>query len=63
MYAATVDEGDTETLRALLAAGANATLKNDEGRTPLQQARRLNHTAIVRVLRDEAANATKGTTQ
>jgi ankyrin repeat protein len=63
MYAATVDEGDTETLRALLAAGANATLKNDEGRTPLQQARRLKHTDIVRVLRDEAANATKGTRQ
>ena len=50
MYAATVDEGDTDTVRALLAAGANPTLRNDEGRTPLQQARRLGHTQIVRVL-------------
>lgn len=50
MYAATVDEGDTETVRALLAAGANPTLRNDEGRTPLQQARRLGHAEIVEVL-------------
>ena len=41
MYAATVDFGDTATLRALLAAGADKTIKNSAGRTPLQQARRL----------------------
>lgn len=50
MYAATVDEGGVETLQALLAAGAKATLKNDEGRTPIQQARHLGHTEIVRAL-------------
>jgi hypothetical protein len=50
MYAATVDEGDTDTLRALMAAGANPALKNDDGRTPLQQARRLGHADIVRTL-------------
>jgi ankyrin repeat protein len=41
MYAATIDFGDTATLRALVAAGADKTLKNSAGRTPLQQARRL----------------------
>jgi ankyrin repeat protein len=50
MYAATVDEGDVETLSALLAAGANASLRDDAGRTPLQQARRFRHAEIVRVL-------------
>ena len=52
MYAATVDEGDTDTLRALLAAGANPALENDDGRTPRQQARRLGHLDIVRALED-----------
>jgi ankyrin repeat protein len=50
MYAATVDEGDVETVKALLAAGASAGIQNDEGRTPVQQARRLNHAAIVSAL-------------
>jgi len=50
MYAATVDEGDLQALEALLAAGANRTLKNDDGRTPVQQARRLGHAQIVRAL-------------
>jgi ankyrin repeat protein len=50
MYAATVDEGDVETVKALLAAGASAGIRNDEGRTPVQQARRLNHAAIVSAL-------------
>jgi ankyrin repeat protein len=52
MYAATVDEGDTATLQALLRAGANLALRNDEGRTALQQAQRLKHDDIVRALRN-----------
>ena len=51
MYAATVDEGDTDTLRALLAAGADRGIRNDEGRTPLQQARRYKHAELVDALR------------
>ncbi len=43
MYAATIDFDDTEMLKALLKAGANRTIRNDEGRTPLQQARRYKH--------------------
>jgi ankyrin repeat protein len=50
MYAATIDFGDTATLAALLAAGADGTIKNDSGRTPLQQARRLGHTRLARAL-------------
>ncbi|HVQ12148.1 MAG TPA: ankyrin repeat domain-containing protein [Vicinamibacterales bacterium] len=51
MYAATVDEGDTETLRALLAAGADRTIRNDESRTALEQARRYRHTELADALR------------
>jgi ankyrin repeat protein len=51
MYAATVDQGDIATIEALLAAGAKAGIRNDEGRTALQQAQRLKHAEIVRVLR------------
>ena len=50
MYAATIDFGDTATLSALLAAGADKTIKNESGRTPLQQARRLGHIRLARVL-------------
>jgi ankyrin repeat protein len=50
MYAATIDFGDTATLSALLAAGADRTIKNESGRTALQQARRLGHTRLARVL-------------
>jgi ankyrin repeat protein len=60
MYAATVDEGDVETLRALLAAGAKPTVRNDERRTPLQQARRYGHTEIVRVLQSSGGNGADG---
>jgi len=41
MYAATIDFGDAVTLRALMAAGADKTIRNSAGRTALQQARRL----------------------
>jgi ankyrin repeat protein len=50
MYAATIDFGDTATLSALLTAGADRTIKNESGRTPLQQARRLGHIRLARVL-------------
>ena len=39
MYAATIDFGDTECLKALLKAGADPNIKNAEGRTALEQAR------------------------
>ena len=51
MYAATVDEGDTEALKALIAAGADRSIRNDQGRTALEQARRLKHAALVDALR------------
>ena len=41
MYAATIDFGDTKTLDALLKAGADPRIKNDDKRTPYQQAARL----------------------
>jgi ankyrin repeat protein len=50
MYAATIDFGDAATLNALLAAGADRTIKNESGRTALQQARRLGHMRLARVL-------------
>jgi ankyrin repeat protein len=51
MYAATIDFGDTEILRALLRAGADRTIRNVEGRTPLAQARRYNHSHLAALLR------------
>jgi ankyrin repeat protein len=56
MYAATIDFGDASTLSALLAAGADRTIRNDSGRTALQQARRLGHTRLVRVLAQQYRN-------
>jgi ankyrin repeat protein len=50
MYAATIDFGDTATLSALLAAGADRTIRNGSGRTALEQARRLGHTRHAGVL-------------
>jgi len=50
MYAATIDFGDTATLRALLAAGAMPAIANPSGRTPLQQARRLGHLQLAQTL-------------
>jgi ankyrin repeat protein len=50
MYAATIDFGDTVTLTALLAAGADRTIRNGSGRTALEQARRLGHTRHARML-------------
>lgn len=51
MYAATLDFGDTKTLDALLAAGADVSIKDLKNRTPVQQAQRLKHARIEARLR------------
>jgi ankyrin repeat protein len=51
MYAATLDQGETGALEALLKAGADRSVKNEEGRTPLQQAQRLGHIQHANVLK------------
>jgi len=51
MYAATLDQGDIETVKALLAAGADRSIRNDQGRTAFEQARRHKHMAIADALR------------
>jgi len=51
MYAATVDLGDTDTLKALLKAGADRRVRSPEGRTPLDQAKRLKHAQLVEALK------------
>jgi ankyrin repeat protein len=51
MYAATLDQGETGALEALLKAGADRSVKNEEGRTPLQQAERLGHTQHANALK------------
>jgi ankyrin repeat protein len=43
MYAVTVDQGDAEIVEALMHGGASQRIRNDQGRTPLQQALRLEH--------------------
>ena len=53
MYAATVDVGDTQTLTALLQSGADRTIRNDQGRTPLEQARHFKHARIADALRGQ----------
>jgi len=50
MYAATIDFGETSTLDALLASGADRTIRNRQGRTPLAHALYLRHTRIAQVL-------------
>lgn len=51
MYAATIDFGDTRVLKALLNAGADKNMRNDQGRTALEQARYYHHTQIEAALR------------
>jgi ankyrin repeat protein len=46
MYAATIDFGDAESVKTLLNAGADPTIRNHDGRTPLEQARHLGLTRI-----------------
>ena len=51
MYAATIDFGDTRVLKALLKAGADPNIRNDEGRTAFEQARYYHHAQLEASLR------------
>ena len=51
MYAATIDFGDAEVLKALLKAGADKSIPNLEGRTALAQARRYKHSHLEAALK------------
>lgn len=51
MYAATIDFGDTASLRALLRAGADPKVRNSEGRTAAEQARQFRHVNLEAVLK------------
>ncbi len=51
MYAATIDFGDTRVLKALLKAGADPKIRNDEGRTAIEQARYFHHPLLEAALR------------
>jgi ankyrin repeat protein len=50
MYAASIDFGEMEALRALLAAGADTRATNEDGRTALDLARRHGHRQMAAVL-------------
>jgi ankyrin repeat protein len=50
MYAATIDFGDTSVMQALLKAGADKSIRNYEGRTPLAQARYFRHASLAAAL-------------
>jgi len=51
MYAATIDFGETGALKELLKAGANRNIRNYDGRTALEQARRYKHPHLEDALR------------
>jgi ankyrin repeat protein len=51
MYAATIDQGDTATLRELLKAGADRKIRNTDGKTALDLARRFKHTQHIDALK------------
>jgi ankyrin repeat protein len=51
MYAATIDFGDDDVLKALLKAGADKSIRNFEGRTPLGQAKYYKHSHLEQSLR------------
>ena len=51
MYAASIDFGDTRSLKALLRGGADAAIRNNEGRTAREQARHFGHVALEAALR------------
>jgi hypothetical protein len=46
MYAATIDFGNAGSVAALLKAGADPKIRNDEGRTAIDQARYYHHAVI-----------------
>jgi ankyrin repeat protein len=51
MYAATLDHGNTKTAEALLKAGADRRIRNDEKRTAFDEARRYKHIRLENILR------------
>jgi ankyrin repeat protein len=51
MYAATIDFGDDDVLKALLKAGADKSIPNDENRTPVAQAKYYKHSRLEQALR------------
>jgi ankyrin repeat protein len=51
MYAATIDFGDAELVKELRRAGADLKIRNDEGRTALEQAHFLHHAQLEAALR------------
>jgi len=51
MYAATIDFSDGDVLKALLKTGADKTIRNYEGRTPLAQAKHYKHSRLESALR------------
>jgi ankyrin repeat protein len=51
MYAATIDFGDTKSLKALLKAGADPNIRNGDGRTAVEQARFYRHVNLETVLK------------
>ena len=51
MYAATIDFGDTAVLAELLKAGADRTIRNDDGRTPLEQTHHYKHSLLESLLK------------
>jgi ankyrin repeat protein len=53
MYAATLDHGNTKTAEALLKAGADRRIRNDERRTAFDEARRHKHVRLENVLTAE----------
>jgi ankyrin repeat protein len=51
MYAATIDFGNTEIVKALLRAGADPSVRNNEGRNAREQAKYFHHAQIEEALR------------
>ena len=51
MYAATIDFGEVDALQELLKAGADRTIRNYDGKTALDQARRYKHAHLEAALR------------
>ncbi|HEX4136054.1 MAG TPA: ankyrin repeat domain-containing protein [Bryobacteraceae bacterium] len=51
MYAATIDFGDTASLRALLKAGADPKIRNDRGHTATEQARQYRRVNLETILK------------
>ena len=51
LYAATLDHGNTDTLKELLKAGADRGIRNSKGRTPLEEARRFKHSRLADALK------------